>query len=70
MGQHWMFLTVCGFLLAAVVGFCIFWIYSRIVRLGFQYRYRYIEDPSVFSPSRFKEDGANDTSYELGRRDD
>lgn len=52
MGQHWMFLTFCGFLLAAVVGFCLFWSYGRIVLLGAQYRYRYTKVPSIISPSR------------------
>jgi len=52
MGQHWIFLTFCGFLLAAVVGFCLFWTYGRIVLLGAQYRYRYSKVPSIVSPSR------------------
>jgi mannosyltransferase OCH1-like enzyme len=52
MGQHWMFLTFCGFLLAAVVGFCLFWTYGRIMLLGAQYRYRYTKVPSIISPSR------------------
>ncbi|KAJ5147802.1 hypothetical protein N7526_001154 [Penicillium atrosanguineum] len=52
MGQHWMLLTFCGFLLAAVVGFCLFWTYGRIVLLGAQYRYRYTKVPSIISPSR------------------
>lgn len=51
MGQHWMFLTFCGFLLVAVTGFCVFWTYGRIVLLGGQYRYRYTKVPSVISPS-------------------
>jgi hypothetical protein len=62
MGQHWIFLTFCGFLIAAVVGFCLFWAYGRIVLLGTQYQYRrrYTEVPPPlsslprlsFSPSR------------------
>ncbi|KAJ5831762.1 hypothetical protein N7474_000073 [Penicillium riverlandense] len=52
MGQHWMFLTFCGFLLAAVVGFFLFWIYGRIELLGAQYSYRYTKVPSIISPSR------------------
>lgn len=47
-----MFLTFCGFLLAAVVGFCLFWTYGRIVLLGAQYRYLYTKVPSIISPSR------------------
>ncbi|KAJ5137215.1 hypothetical protein N7476_004595 [Penicillium atrosanguineum] len=52
MGQHWIFLTFCGFLLAAVFGFCLFWTYGRIVLLGAQYRYRYTEVPSIISAPR------------------
>ncbi|KAL1867971.1 CSG1/SUR1-like protein [Paecilomyces lecythidis] len=57
MGEHWMLLTFCGFLLAAVVGLCLFWVYSRIVD------HRYIEIPSAIrmnslssSPSRVARD--------------
>ncbi|KAL4786496.1 nucleotide-diphospho-sugar transferase [Aspergillus varians] len=52
MGQHWTLLTLCGFLLAAAVGVCLFWAYGRIVLLGAQYRYRYTKVPSASSPSR------------------
>lgn len=52
MGQHWMFLTFLGFLTAAVVGFCLFWTYGRVVLLGSKYRYRYTKVPSIISPSR------------------
>ena len=47
-----MFLTFCGFLLAAAVGFCLYRTYGRIVLLGTQYRYHYINDPSIVSSSR------------------
>ncbi|KAJ5569994.1 uncharacterized protein N7459_009424 [Penicillium hispanicum] len=85
MGQHWMFLTLCGFLLAILVGFCLFWTYGQIVLRGAQYRYGYTKVPSrLSSPSRgargmmptllrkasFKEDEDADISCELGRRDD
>lgn len=34
MGRHWMLLTVCGFLVAGVVGLCMWWIYGRILLMG------------------------------------
>ncbi|KAJ5902970.1 Mannosyl phosphorylinositol ceramide synthase SUR1 [Penicillium tannophilum] len=52
MGQHWLFITFCGFLLAVAVTFCLFWIYSRIMLLGAQYRYRYTKVPSFSSTFR------------------
>ncbi|KAJ5109805.1 Mannosyl phosphorylinositol ceramide synthase SUR1 [Penicillium argentinense] len=52
MGQHWMFLTFLGFLLAAVVGFCLFWTYGRVMLLGAKYRYRYTKVPTIITPSR------------------
>ncbi|CAI7659902.1 unnamed protein product [Penicillium glandicola] len=52
MGEHWVFLTVCGFLLAGVVGFCLWWSYGRVMLLGSKYRYRYSKVPSIISPSR------------------
>lgn len=52
MGQHWVFLTVCGFFLAAVVGFALWWLYARIMLLGSKYRYRYSKIPSFVSSSR------------------
>jgi hypothetical protein len=53
MGQHWIFLTFCGFLLAAVAGVCLFRAYGRIMLLGAQYRYRYTTVPLIIDPSRF-----------------
>lgn len=56
MGQHWLFLTVCGFCIAGVVGFCLWWSYGRIMLLGAQYRYRYAKvssgSPRLNSPTR------------------
>lgn len=52
MGQHWIFLTLLGFLLAGIVGFCLWWTYGRIVLLGAQYRYRYTKLPTIISSSR------------------
>lgn len=52
MGQHWMLLTFLGFILAGIVGFCLWWTYGRIVLLGAQYRYRYSKVPTIISPSR------------------
>lgn len=52
MGQHWVFLTVCGFLLAGVVGFCLWWSYGRVMLLGAKYRYRYTKLPNFINPSR------------------
>lgn len=50
MGQHWVFLTFLGFVLAGIVGFCLWWTYGRIMLLGGQYRYTKL--PSIISPSR------------------
>ncbi|KAJ5902506.1 Mannosyl phosphorylinositol ceramide synthase SUR1 [Penicillium taxi] len=57
MGQHWLFLTVSGFLLAGVFGVCLWWTYGRVMLLGSKYRYRYSKVPiitttRVASPSR------------------
>ncbi|CRG82976.1 Mannosyl phosphorylinositol ceramide synthase SUR1 [Talaromyces islandicus] len=82
MGQHWMFITFCGFCLAAVAGFGLFWAYRQFVLLEAQYRYRYTKDSLITSLSSslsssllprvsFKGDEeAAKTSYDLGRRDD
>ncbi|KAJ5986050.1 hypothetical protein N7451_010415 [Penicillium sp. IBT 35674x] len=51
-GQHWMFITFCGFLFAVAVSFCLFWTYSRIMLLGTHYCYRYTKAPSIISPFR------------------
>jgi hypothetical protein len=50
MGQHWLFLTVCGFCIAGIVGFCLWWSYGRIMLLGAKYRYRYTKVPAIISP--------------------
>lgn len=50
MGQHWVLLTFLGFVLAGIVGFCLWWTYGRIMLLGAQYRYTKL--PSIISPSR------------------
>lgn len=34
MGRHWMLLTVSGFLVAGVVGLCLWWVYNRFILLG------------------------------------
>lgn len=34
MGRHWMLLTACGFLVAGVLGLCMWWIYGRVLLLG------------------------------------
>ncbi|KAJ6113223.1 hypothetical protein N7523_006540 [Penicillium sp. IBT 18751x] len=47
MGQHWRFLTFCGFFLAALVSFSLFWTYGRIVLLGAQNRHRCTNLPSI-----------------------
>ncbi|KAM0118554.1 CSG1/SUR1-like protein [Aspergillus fumigatus] len=55
MGQHWMFLTVLGFILASVVGFCLWWVYGRMILLSSKYRYRYSKLPGLgrlSSPTR------------------
>lgn len=51
MGGHWLFLTVVGFILAGVVGFCLWWAYGRLLMLLAQYRYRYTRIPTIVSPS-------------------
>lgn len=52
MGQHWFFLTVCGFALAATVGLGIWWVYGRVLLLSAQYRYRYTKLPSFMTSPR------------------
>lgn len=58
MGQHWVFLTFCGFFLAGAVGFCLWWSYGRVMLLSSKYRYRYskvpafLNVPGLSSPSR------------------
>lgn len=56
MGQHWMFLTVCGFAIAAVVGFSVWWIYGRLMLYSAKYRHGYSRVPTIspagLSPSR------------------
>lgn len=47
-----MLLTVLGFILAGVVGICMWWVYGRILLLG-QYRYRYTRLSPLVSPSGF-----------------
>ncbi|KAI9822280.1 MAG: hypothetical protein M1832_003103 [Thelocarpon impressellum] len=34
MGRHWMFLTACGFVAAALVGLGSWWVYGRLLLLG------------------------------------
>ena len=34
MGRHWMLLTVIGFILAAVLGMALWWLYGRLLLLG------------------------------------
>ncbi|KAI1829128.1 CAZyme family GT32 [Penicillium roqueforti] len=51
MGQHWMFLTFLGFLLAGIIGICLWWSYNLIMLLTIQFRYRYFKVPTVISPS-------------------
>lgn len=46
MGQHWLFLTVCGFLLAGVVGYIVWWAYGRLAVLNSKYRFRYSKLPT------------------------
>jgi hypothetical protein len=56
MGQHWMLLTVAGFVLAGAAGLCLWWAYGRLLLLGAKYRYRYNKLPipglRLPSPSR------------------
>lgn len=50
-----MFLTVLGFILASVVGFCLWWVYGRMILLSSKYRYRYSKLPGLgrlSSPTR------------------
>lgn len=37
--RYWVLLTVVGFILAGVVGFCMWWVYGRLLVAG-QYRFR------------------------------
>ncbi|KAK2764906.1 hypothetical protein FQN54_008603 [Arachnomyces sp. PD_36] len=50
MGGHWMLLTTIGFLVAGIVGFCLWWAYGRLLLLGSSYRYRYSRIPTRSSP--------------------
>ena len=34
MGQHWMFMTAVGFVIAGVVGLCAWWIYGSVLLFG------------------------------------
>lgn len=47
-----MFLTFLGFLLAGVVGSCLWWTYGRVAILSAKYRYRYSKVPTIITPSR------------------
>ena len=46
MGEHWMFLTLCGFLLAGIVGITVWWTYGKLLILSAKY-YR----PSLSLPN-------------------
>lgn len=46
-----MFLVVCGFTLAAVVGFSVWWIYGRLMLYSAKYRYGYSRVPTISPPS-------------------
>ncbi|KAL2828270.1 nucleotide-diphospho-sugar transferase [Aspergillus cavernicola] len=50
MGQHWMFLTVCGFAIAGAVGICLWWAYGRVLIFSSRYRYRYSKVPGLGLP--------------------
>ncbi|GES62848.1 MIPC synthase subunit [Aspergillus terreus] len=52
MGQHWIFLTFLGFLLAGTVGYCLWCSYGRLMVWGSKYRYRYAKLPSFISMPR------------------
>ncbi|GAD96895.1 hypothetical protein PVAR5_5560 [Paecilomyces variotii No. 5] len=54
MGEHWMLLTFCGFLLAAAVGFGLYWVYGRIVD------HRYTVIPSVIRMDSFSSSPSRD----------
>ncbi len=34
MGRHWMLITALGFLIAGIVGICLWWVYGRMMLLG------------------------------------
>lgn len=50
MGQHWFLLTVLGFVLAAAVGFGLWWVYMRLMMWSNNYRYRYSKIPTLVMP--------------------
>ncbi|KAF9884334.1 hypothetical protein FE257_001847 [Aspergillus nanangensis] len=52
MGQHWMLLTVLGFILAGAVGYCLWWSYGRLSLWSSKHRYRYSKLPSFISLPR------------------
>jgi len=67
MGSHWFFLTVMGFLIAGVVGFCLWWLYGRMLTVAS--RKRQPSSPRLrFSlptiPLRWR-GGVNKQRYEL-----
>lgn len=47
MGEHWMFLTVCGCLLIGTVGTAIWFIYGKLVAVTSKYRCRYAVLPTT-----------------------
>lgn len=49
MGEHWLFLTVCGFILAGVAGVGIWWAYGKVLLLTSKYRYQYSVLPTTNS---------------------
>lgn len=50
MGQHWFLLTVLGFVLAAAVGFGVWWVYMRLMMWSTKYQHRYSKIPTLVTP--------------------
>jgi len=70
MGQHWMLLTAMGFLTAGVVGICVWWVYSRVLRLGSHRRHHSPASTFRFIPPLFRRSSSQKPSYQLLERND
>lgn len=70
MGGHWMLLTALGFMLAGVVGICLWWVYGRILLLGAHHKGQ--STSSVVSRMRIplwrRVSAKNNVKYELVER--
>ncbi|KAL9112730.1 MAG: hypothetical protein Q9227_003033 [Pyrenula ochraceoflavens] len=68
MGGHWMLLTAVGFMLAGVVGLCLWWVYGRILLLS-AHRYQ-SGSKRLRIPLWRRQSAKSKVSYELVQRPD